>query len=82
MIKNESEIKTYSKLIKRRNLLKQIQQLSWNITQFERRYPLEEVQYTDYTALCQAYDDFVSDLYKIVEQFKELDKDEDANSQN
>jgi len=79
MKQNDNEIKTYTSLVKFRNLLKQIQQTSWNITQFDKRYPLEDAFSDDYPFLLDAYMDFKEDLDRIVNLFEDLENENENN---
>ena len=83
MKQNDNEIKTYTTLVKLRNLLKQVQQISWNITQFDKRYPLEDSYSDDYPFLREAYMDFKEDLYRILSLFEDLEEEnENKNNKN
>lgn len=72
----KEDLNTYTKLVKLRNLLKQVSQLSWNFSQIEKRYPFEDVGVDQYQVLMDTYADFREDLYRIAEAFKDLEKDE------
>lgn len=81
-MKKKNEIKTYNNLVKERSLLKQIQQLSWNISQIEKRYPFEEIGEEDYAILMETYSYFREDLYRIAKLFKDLEENENKNNKD
>ena len=61
----------FNRLLKLRTLLKSVAQISWNINQLERRYPLETINDEEVNALLSAYDGFVEDLMRFVDELKE-----------
>ena len=76
MKKNEG-IDIYLKVTKMRDILKSVQQLSWDITQFEKRFPLMEADSAEFLDLLSAYVKFGSTLNKISEEYnQEIKKDE------
>lgn len=73
MKKNEPQgISHYRELTQIRNILKLIQQLSWDITQFDRRFPFEEVQPDAYPELKKSYLEFGGRCTDISARFKKI----------
>ena len=71
MNKNESSIVIYRHLVKIRDFLKDIQQLSWNINQFDRKYPLETAPEETYPELLKTYKEFLKQVEVIASSVKE-----------
>ena len=71
MKKNENSISVYRKLVKIRDLLKDIQQLSWNITQLDKKFPLDKTKEKDYPELLRVYLEFGNELNTIAHFFRE-----------
>lgn len=65
---NNSTVKIFSDISELRNILKQVQQLSWTITQFEKKYPFEHVQEWELEEIKTAYLKFGEQLIKIAEE--------------
>lgn len=61
----------YLLLNKLHTSLKKIQQLSWNINQFEKRYPFDQID-KSFGAYTSAYQEFLIELKKIQTEY---DKD-------
>lgn len=77
--KKNSAISKYKEIQRKKNILKQIQQLSWNITQFDRKFPFEsisEAQYSDYIIM---YENFIADLRKIFDDVLEMEAEKLEN---
>ena len=72
MKRNEtSSIVVYRKLTQLRNLLKDIQQLSWNITQFDKKFPLASASEETYPELVKSYVAFGQEVDSIAHYFRE-----------
>lgn len=56
--KKLSPIERYKFLEKLRNVLRDIQKLSWRITQFDKKFPLENAEDKNYGELLNAYLEF------------------------
>jgi len=81
-INETSSISVYRKLVKLRDLLKNIQQLSWNINQFEKKYPLEKATEKDYPEILNSYVDFLIALDGIAHFAREETVDDPIIEQN
>ena len=66
----DNSLEKYSKLIALRNLLKEVQQLSWNITQLDKKFPMEKAEDIGYDKLILAYIKFEEDILNISEKFE------------
>jgi len=66
-----SDIEKYSQLVKLRDLLKDIQQLSWNINNVEKKYPLDSSFGEDYKDLLKVYVQFGQEIDSIAHFFRE-----------
>jgi hypothetical protein len=59
-----------------RNLLKEVQQLSWNIAQLEKKYPIAEAEEIGYENLIEVYKEYFTKINRIQEDFEnELEKE-------
>jgi hypothetical protein len=68
----EQELLLYSRLITLRNLLKEVQQLSWDITQLDKKYPPEMAKETEaYESLISVYLNFNDRIQGIAHEFHE-----------
>ncbi len=68
----DKDLLLYSKVITLRNLLKEIQQLSWDITQLDKKFPIEKAEQTDaYESLISVYLNFSDRIESIASEFKE-----------
>ena len=76
MKRNDNPISIYRKLVKIRDLLKDIQQLSWNITQLDKKFPLDKLKEKDYPALLRAYLEFGYEINSLAHLFREETDDE------
>ena len=66
----DNSLEKYSKLITLRNLLKEVQQLSWNITQLDKKFPMEKAEDIGYEKLISAYTKFKDDITNISIKFE------------
>ena len=66
-----STIEKYSQLVKLRDLLKDVQQLSWNINNVEKKYPLDSLLESDYESLLKVYIEFEGEIEGIARFFRE-----------
>ena len=71
----------YTKASELRNVLKQIQQLSWNITQFDKKFPIENLTASELEQVIKSYFGFGDELDLIISKFK-MKKNEDKNNTN
>ncbi len=51
----KKEIELFNEILSLRNRLKAIQQLSWELAQLDKNYPLEDVPPASYPELAEAY---------------------------
>lgn len=68
---NGDSIKNFQKLLRLRTIFKQVSQLSWNITQLEKRYPLESLSEKEAENLIVAYQQYVQQLSRANNELKE-----------
>jgi len=68
----KAQIASYRELIKLKNILKRIQQLSWNVTQFNKRFPLENANSSSYSELKKAFLEFGEEVKDISQDFIQL----------
>jgi len=69
----DKELFLYSKLITLRNLLKEIQQLSWDITQLDKKFPLQRAKEIEaYESLISVYLQFSDRIEKIATKFEKV----------
>lgn len=66
-----SEMERYSELVEIRDLLKYVQQLSWNINNAEKKFPLESLLDSDYDELLKIYIKFGEEVNGIAHEFRE-----------
>lgn len=55
-------IQKYNKLRKIRDAFKKITQLSFNISQIDRRFPIDTLDEKSYDPMLKVYEDFVKEL--------------------
>lgn len=67
----DRELSQYSRLIALRNILKEVQQLSWNITQLDKKFPIENAEDFGYDELINTYLEFGDSILSIADNFKE-----------
>ena len=60
-----NNIKTYRKIVEIRTILKQVQQLSWDITNVEKRYPLDKVSEIELEDVLGLYQDLKQRLLEV-----------------
>ena len=77
----KSPIAFYQSLVKLRDILKAVQQLSWNITQFERKFPLDGATENDYPELLTAYIELGQEIDGLAHLFREETVDDPIISQ-
>ena len=65
------DIEKYTQLVRLRDLLKDVQQLSWNINNIEKRFPLEGVATKDYKDLLNVYIKLGGEIAGIAHLFSE-----------
>jgi hypothetical protein len=64
-----SEIDKYRLLSKLRDQLKRVQQMSWNITQSERKFPFETITPEQEDSLFRLYYEYAMDMFVINKVF-------------
>lgn len=74
-MKEMNHIETYGAIIKLRDQLKRVQQLSWNITQFEKKFPFDQISQEQYDELFRAYLEFAMDMFVINKVFGNILKE-------
>lgn len=65
-----NEVDRFKKLLKLRTIFKQINQLSWNITALEKRYPLETITNTEIDGLLNSYVEYADDVKKLNDELE------------
>ena len=65
-----NEVDRFKKLLKLRTIFKQVNQLSWNITALEKRYPLETITNTEIDGLLNSYVEYANDVKKLNDELK------------
>jgi len=68
-----SDIEKYKFLEKLRDILRNVQKLSWRITQFDKKFPLEATDKKDYKNLLNAYLEFGKEIENIAMLIREND---------
>ena len=61
---------SYRKIISLRQILKRITQLSWEMAQWERRYPTEEIPEKEIPNILKGYKDFAGYAAKVLDEIK------------
>ena len=69
----------FRKLLKLRSLFKSVNQLSWNISHFEKRYPVEALTDSEITELIKVYDEYADELRRVVVELN-IETDDKKNS--
>lgn len=59
---NKMNIQKYNKLRKIRDAFKKITQLSFNISQIERRFPIDTLDEQSFDPMLKVYEDFLKEL--------------------
>jgi hypothetical protein len=62
---NTTNIEAYKEIIRTRTCLKGLQQISWDMGNIEKRYPLSEVQEDDLPALVDIYQGLIDRLLSL-----------------
>ena len=68
---SQSGINQFQKLLKLRSAFKAVSQLSWSVTQFEKRFPLEVSSDKEIEQLLGAYIEFAKNLKAISDELEE-----------
>ena len=63
---NKMNIEQYNKLRKIRDSFKKITQLSYNISQIDRRFPIESLEDESIEPMLKVYNDFYNELKQAV----------------
>jgi len=71
-----SDIEKYKYLEKLRNVLRDVQKLSWRITQFDKKFSLEDIDEYNYEKLLNAYLEFGEEIDSLAMWVRE---DEERN---
>jgi len=74
-MKEMNRIETYGAIVKLRDQLKRVQQLSWNITQFEKKFPFDQMTEDQYEDLFRAYSEYAMDMFVINKVFGSILKE-------
>ena len=67
----DDSINNFQRLLRLRTIFKQVSQLSWNITQLEKRYPLESLNEQEANDLITAYQQYAKQLSKADDELKD-----------
>ena len=73
-------MKYFTKLLRIRNSMKALQQISWTVSQFERRYEVDGLDEATSKEIVEAYLDYLPQLKRLVDELK--DEGENANKDN
>jgi len=65
-----NEVDYFRKLLKLRTIFKQINQISWNITALEKRYPLGAITDTEIKGLLNSYIEYTNDVKKLNDELR------------
>ena len=71
------EIQLYSKLLKIRNTIKRLQQISWTVSQLEKKYSIDTLLDEEKKDLVGAYLSYIPEIKMILD---ELQKYEEENT--
>ena len=77
---NNISMEKYGILTKLRDQLKRVQQLSWNITQIEKRFPFDAITKEEEDELFLLYYGFAMDMFIINKAFGIILKDAKAKN--
>jgi chromosome segregation ATPase len=66
-----NEIRQYDYILSLRNKLKAIQQLSWELSQLDKRYPLEATEPSQYKDLIEAYEARMRQAKEVLDEYEE-----------
>jgi len=76
-MENISEIDYYDRVIKIRNILKEVKQLSWDINQLENEFGEDDIKKIGYEKFIKVYLQFYDRIEEVARDFKNLvEKDE------
>lgn len=67
----DDSINNFQRLLRLRTIFKQVSQLSWNITQLEKRYPLESLNEQEANDLITAYQQYAKQLSKADDELND-----------
>lgn len=81
-MEKKSFLARYNNLRKLRDSVKGIQQLSWNLSAFEKKFPFEDVGEDSIDDYFRAYRDFGNEVDDVARCFKEVEKETDRNKKN
>ena len=71
-----NDVDTFQKILKLRTILKSLTQLSWNISQLEKRYPIDALNNEEVKGLYKAYSEYAVWLKEINDELgDELNED-------
>lgn len=73
-------MKYFTKLLRIRNSMKALQQISWTVSQFERRYDVDGLDEDTSKEIVEAYLDYLPQLKRLVDELK--DEGQNANKDN
>ena len=62
----DDSLKNFQELLRLRALLKEVSQITWNISVLEKRYPLEGLTGIEVDELVKTYKKYLSQLKKAV----------------
>lgn len=80
-MENISEIDYYDRVIKIRNILKEVKQLSWDINQLENEFGEDDIKKIGYEKFIKVYLQFYDRIEEVGKDFKNLvEKDEVVKS--
>lgn len=60
-----NEVSLFNKVLEMRGLLRKISQISWNLNQLEKRYPLDALTDGELKSLYEAYSDYIAEVKSI-----------------
>ena len=76
-MENISEIDYYDRVIKIRNILKEVKQLSWDINKLENEFGEDDIKKIGYEKFIKVYLQFYDRIEEVARDFKNLvEKDE------
>lgn len=68
-------MKYFTKLLRLRNSMKALQQISWSVAQFERRYNIDQLDEETAKELVEAYLDYIPQLSRLLDELKDENTD-------
>ena len=81
-MKRDDRVLQFKKLLELRTLLKSISQISWNVAQLEKRYPVGGLEDGEVRSLIYAYTSYAADLAAVVGQLNKAVRDSKLSRQN